>query len=166
MHTSSATANPDQAKDFWKRLDDTRAGMLGLEAAHRMVPMTHYADGDAGVLWFIGADGTEVVNSVTAQPRDAHYVLTSAAEGLYANMIGSLSLEHDAAKVDEIWNAVAASWFEEGRRDPDVRLLKFRLAEAEVWSTTTSKLSFAYEIAKAKMSEAKPDLGDNYTLRF
>jgi general stress protein 26 len=167
MESSVAeSASLDRANEFWNRLEEVRAGMLGLEAAHRMVPMTHYTEKTAGILWFIGADGTDIVNSVSVQPRDAHYVLTSASEGLYANMIGTLALEEDAAKLDEIWNAVASSWFEGGRRDPDVRLLRFQLTEAEVWSTTTSKLSFAYEIAKAKMTDKKPDVGNNYVLVF
>lgn len=156
----------ERARAFWDRLADVRAGMLGLDVAHRMVPMTHYADKGESTLWFIAADGAEIVETVKAGPRAAHYVLASAREGLYANVVGELSLDTNQMKLDELWNAVADSWFEGGRRDPDVQLLKFRLREAEVWSTTTNSLSFAYEIAKAKVSDEKPDVGENYVLTF
>lgn len=165
---SPVMENPSvqQQATFWERLSDVRAGMLGLDVAHRMVPMTHYAERDASTLWFIAADGAEIVESVKAGPRAGHYVLTSASDGLYANMTGQLSLDPSEAKLDELWNTVAEAWFEGGKRDPDVQLLKFRLSEAEVWTTTTSRLSFAYEIARAKITDEKPDVGENFVLKF
>ncbi len=159
-------ASVERQRDFWQRLSDVRAGMLGLDVAHRMVPMTHYCDKGDSTLWFIGADGSEIVESVKGGPRAAHYVLTSMSEGIYANLIGELSLENNSMKLDELWNAVADSWFEGGRRDPNVQLLRFRLVEGEIWSTTTSSLSFAYEIAKSKVTDEKPDVGENYVLKF
>jgi general stress protein 26 len=158
--------NTERSKEFWSRVDDVRAGMLGLEVANRMVPMTHHADEAASTFWFIAADGTDIVNSLKTGPRSAHYTIASARDGIYANVIGALSIEEDDKKLDELWNSVADAWFEEGRRDPEVRLVKLRLEEAEVWSTTTGALSFAYHIAKAKIAEKKPDLGENYVLSF
>ena len=78
---------------------------------------------------------------------------------------GKLELSDDNAKLDEVWNAVASSWFEGGERDPDVRLLKFTMSEAEVW-TTAGRIGFFYEIAKSKITGTKPDTGDHFTVSF
>jgi len=54
--------------DFWSRLDEAQAGMLTAGDA-RPVPVTHYADREAGALWFITADGTDLVRALTAGPQ-------------------------------------------------------------------------------------------------
>ncbi|MGX9856525.1 pyridoxamine 5'-phosphate oxidase family protein [Limimaricola variabilis] len=163
----SEQSNEQRVKQFWDRLADLRAGMVGIKGTDRLVPMSHHVDAEAGCLWFIAAHGEELTDAVEAGPRDALFSVSSDKHGLYAHAHGTLELSHDKAKLDEVWNGVAASWFDDGRDDPDVRLLCLRLREAEIWTTTTSSAAFLFQIAKAKaVREAKPDVGDNYTLRF
>lgn len=150
---------------FWKRLDDINSGMLGLAEDPRLIPMSHYAEPGANILWFITAKGTDLVKSLSPGGKSAIHAVSDADEGLYARIEGRLSLSADKQKLDELWNAVASSWFEEGRQDPDIQLLRFDVTEAEVWATA-GKLSFLYEIAKSKVTGQKPDMGDHYTLRF
>ena len=150
---------------FWKRLDSINAGMLGCAPDWRLVPMSHYADRDQSVLWFITADGTDLVKAVEGGPQQAVHVVSEGGDKLYARMEGTLELSNDKAKLDEIWNAVASSWFEDGKQDEDVRLLKLKLSTAEVWATTGG-LGFLYEVARSKVTGAKPDMGDQYEIAF
>lgn len=150
---------------FWKRLDGINAGMLGCAPDWRLVPMSHYADRDQSVLWFITADGTDLVKAVEGGPQQAVHVVSEGGDKLYARMEGTLELSNDKAKLDDIWNAVASSWFEDGKQDEDVRLLKLKLSTAEVWATTGG-LGFLYEVARSKVTGAKPDMGDQYEIAF
>lgn len=150
---------------FWKRLDGINAGMLGCAPDWRLVPMSHYADRDQSVLWFITADGTDLVKAVEGGPQQAVHVVSEGGDKLYARIEGTLELSNDKAKLDEIWNAVASSWFEDGKQDEDVRLLKLKLSTAEVWATTGG-LGFLYEVARSKVTGAKPDMGDQYEIAF
>lgn len=153
------------AATFWDRLEDINSGMLGLTEDVRLVPMSHYPEPEANILWFITAKDTDLARSVAGGGKPALHVVSDAAEGLYARIDGTLSLSNDGAKLDELWNAVASSWFEDGKRDPDVQLMRFDMTEAEVWATG-GKLAFIYEIAKSKVTGQKPDMGEHYTLRF
>ena len=155
----------DHNHQFWSRLDDINSGMLGLTHDARLVPMSHYTDRKANVLWFITARDTDLARSVASGALPAVHVVSDAGQGLYARIHGRLSLSDNAAKLDELWNAVASSWFEDGKQDPDVQLMRFDLDEAEVWATGGS-LSFLYEIAKSKITGHKPDMGDHYSLTF
>ncbi len=155
----------DLVDTFWKRLDDINSGMLGLTEDPRLVPMSHYADRDLNTLWFITAKDTDLSQSLRDGAKGALHVVSSANEGLYTRIHGRLSLSNDSKKLDELWNAVASSWFEEGRQDPDVQLLRLDLAEAEVWATG-GRAAFLYEIAKSKLTGSKPDMGDHYSLTF
>lgn len=150
---------------FWKRLDGINAGMLGSVQQLNFVPMSHYADPDQGALWFITAQGTDLERQAAAGRFDAMHIVGDASGKLWARIEGQLELSDDRDKLDEIWGAVASAWFEEGERDPDVRLLKFTLTGAEVWSTTGG-LGFLYQIAKANLTGTKPDIGEHYLLSF
>jgi general stress protein 26 len=166
---TSETQNDATVKDldkFWDRIDDVRAGMLGTDGGPRFIPMSHYTDRKANCLWFIAANGTDIVSAAQAGPIRSRYLASSADEGLYANIEGSLSVENDLRKLDELWNAVASAWFQDDERDPDVQLLKMGLTQAEVWSTTTKSLSFLYQIAKANFTDEKPDVGRHFRIAF
>jgi general stress protein 26 len=155
------TLNTD---DFWNRLDNVNAGMLTLGTA-RAIPMSHYADRRGKALWFISAQGTSAVKALATGPAPAQYQIASGDGQIYARIDGEASLSSDTEKLDELWTAVADSWFEEGRRDDDVRLIRVALTEAEVW-TTPGKIGFLYEIAKAQVSDDKPDMGEHGKLTF
>lgn len=155
----------EQTEEFWDRLDDINSGMLGLTDEMRLLPMSHYVDREAKALWFITAKGTDLTNSVAQGGKPALHVICDGGNGLFARIGGQLSLSDDRAKLDELWNAVASSWFEEGKQDPDVQLMRMDLNEAEVWVTGGSA-GFLYQIAKSKVTGDKPDLGDHFTMSF
>ncbi|MCX8225779.1 MAG: pyridoxamine 5'-phosphate oxidase family protein [Sulfitobacter sp.] len=155
--------NTSLKEEFWDRIDDIRTGMLGTDKA-RAVPMTHYVDKDAKALWFITANGTDLAK--TAQTGEsAEYIVISNDEHLYARIDGKVQAVTDPAKLDELWNAIAGAWFEDGRQDDDIQLLRMDLSEAEVWATGGS-LSFLYQVAKAHITDEKPDMGQHGTIRF
>ena len=159
------TDHDDHTGKFWSRLDGVNSGMLGLIEDARLVPMSHYADAESGRLWFITASGTDLARALAAGGREAVHVVAAEGKGLFARIHGTLTLSDDAAKLDELWNAVASNWFEDGRQDEDVQLLRFDLAEAEVWATGGS-LSFIYQIAKSRVTGDKPDMGEHFNLSF
>lgn len=148
---------------FWDRLQDTRAGMLSTDSAPA-VPMSHHADKEGNTIWFITAKGTDLAKSAAASTR-AQYLLASADESLYARVDGALEAVTDPQVLDEIWSLFAGAWFEGGKDDPDIQLLRFTPRAAEVWATAGS-VSFLYEVAKANMTDSKPDAGEQGSVLF
>lgn len=155
----------DHTETFWDRLEDINAGMLAVGADRRFLPMSHYTDDDEHALWFITAKGTDLVKALQSGPAEGEYIVSDGGEGLYADLHGRLSLSDDAEKLDEMWNAIASSWFEGGKQDPDVQLVRMDLTSAEVWATGGA-LSFLYQIGKSKITGEKPDMGEHFTLSF
>lgn len=157
----------DAKKDFYDNLEDVRAGMLGLASDGKLVPMSpNFDDDEPEAIWFITAQGTDLVNGVSDGPQPARFVVAEGSAGLYADIDGMLSLSTDQRKLDDIWSSVADAWFEDGRQDPDVRLLKFAPTKAEAWITSTSGVKFFYEIIKAKLTDETPDTGEHVSLTF
>lgn len=148
---------------FWDRLAKVNAGMLAAGESARFMPMSHTADPATRRLWFITARGTDLVEAAQDGPVAAAYLVADGAKGLYTQINGTLELSNDRAKLDELWNIVAASWFDGGKRDPDLRLLALDVSGAEVWATTSGP-GFFYQIAKAQVTGAEPDMGEHFTL--
>lgn len=153
----------DRRGEFWDRLDDVRAGML--EVADGFVPMSHNIEPEDGNLWFITARGTAMAEAA-AQGAATRYIVSDNGEGLYAEIKGRLEVSDDRAKLEEVWTSVASAWFEEGKDDPDLVLVRMTPASAEVWLGPESGLSFMFQLVKAKVTGDKPDYGDQFSLRF
>ena len=157
----------DAQGTLFEVLDEQRVGMLGVSGSgQHMQPMTHFADPDACALWFVTSRDTDLVRAV-GQGAQAHHCVMKSDGTLYACLAGTLEQSSDSAKLDELWSAVTAAWFEEGREDPDVVLLRFSLRDAGVWTATDSGIVFGLEIARANMSaERQPDVGEHTVVRF
>ncbi|WP_430447853.1 pyridoxamine 5'-phosphate oxidase family protein [Rhodophyticola sp.] len=157
----------DLKHEFWSRMEDVRAGMLGVRGQGRLVAMSPQVDDDMpGHIWFITAKGTDLAKSVEAGAQPAQFVVADAKTGLYADVEGQLSRSTDREALDEVWSFVADAWFEGGQHDPDVCLLQFTPDSAEISVTPTSGVKFLYEIAKANLTDQKPDAGEQGTVTF
>ncbi|OSP55528.1 pyridoxamine 5'-phosphate oxidase family protein [Pseudoruegeria sp. SK021] len=157
----------DLKHEFWDRMSKVRAGMLGIKSQNRLVAMSPQIDADhPGDVWFITAKGTDLAVAVETSPQPARLVIADTSTGLYADVFGTLAHSADRDTLDDVWNFVADAWFEGGQTDPDVRLLRFTPATAEVSVTPGGGPRFLYEIAKANITGDKPDAGHQGTVTF
>ena len=118
---------------FWKALASERVVMLGVDGVEDGFarPMIVQIDQERSPLWFFTSSENHIVAAL-AQGRRA--IATFAAKGeLYASMQGSLSLSQDRATIDKLWNPQVAAWYEHGKDDPKLRLLRFDAERAEIW---------------------------------
>jgi general stress protein 26 len=148
---------------FWDRIGDVRAGMLAPEG-ERATPMAPQADRDANAIWFITAEGT-AADTAAKSGAKTQFQVADAKANLYATIDGTLTEVHDEQKLDEMWNVFAAAWFENGREDSKVRLIKFTPQEGEIWATEKT-VGYLYEIAKANLSDDTPDGGEHGRVTF
>jgi general stress protein 26 len=136
---------------FWKALHSDMTLMLGLagvEEGHAQ-PMTAQFDNSLaeGPIWFFTAKDTDLVRSMSqAQTGQgqmgqghraiAHFV--SKGHDLFACIHGELSLDNDRGRIDRLWNRFAAAWFERGKDDPKLQLIRFDLEHAQIWLNENS----------------------------
>jgi general stress protein 26 len=58
-----------------------------------------------------------------------------AAKGheLFATLQGELIADDNRATIDKLWNSFVAAWFEGGKDDPKLQLIRFEPHQAQVW---------------------------------
>lgn len=119
---------------FWKELKASPFLMLGVEGARdgATQPMTAHFDGERGPLWFFTAKDHDLTRAV-AGGAAAIATFTAKGHDLFASIRGRLSLSEDRAVIDRLWNPVAAQWYEGGKEDPKLILLRLDPEDAKVW---------------------------------
>ncbi|MFN4154614.1 MAG: pyridoxamine 5'-phosphate oxidase family protein [Paracoccaceae bacterium] len=149
-------------EQFWKEMDGVHSAMLAVGSA-RHVPMSPYARKEDRAIWFITAKGTGLVDAITNGEGDASLIVTGESN-IHARIEGAAAIVQDRAKLEELWNPVASSWFD-SIEDPDIRLIRLVPTEAEVW-LTSGGLGFAFELVKSKLTGKQPDTGEHFSLSF
>ncbi|MGC4024082.1 MAG: pyridoxamine 5'-phosphate oxidase family protein [Mesorhizobium sp.] len=66
-----------------------------------------------------------------------------AAKGhdVFATVRGTLRIDNDKATIDRLWNRFVAAWFEKGKEDPKLTLLRFDPGDAEIWIDASSLMA-------------------------
>ena len=131
---------PDELKDeFWKAVGSDRTMMLGLpgvDGGHAR-PMTGLLDGSDGPIWFFTSTDTDLGQQVTAR-QGAVATFADKGHNLFACVHGTVSRDNDPAVIDRLWNSFIAAWYEGGKSDPKLVLLRFDPEEAQIWQDGSS----------------------------
>lgn len=133
-------ASPEELKrKFWKTLKSDMTVMLGLpETEHGHTrPMTAQVEGEHGPIWFFTVRSAAVAQNVRTD-TPAMFAFASKDHELFATAHGTLRLDNDRAVIDRLWNQFVAAWYEGGKDDPELALLRFEPSEAEIWLNETS----------------------------
>lgn len=112
-------------------------------------------DGD---LYFFTADPSPKTEQVVA---DSQVNVSLQSGDNYLSIAGTASVTRDAALIDELWNPYAEAWFEQGRDDPAVALLKVHADSAEYWTVDSPKPIALIKYVKAMITGERPDVATN-----
>ncbi len=140
MAEETATERDERLRTaFWTALDDSPFMMLGLAGVEdsRTRPMTAQVDGDGdskngGTIYFFGAHSESLVQAIGANHR-AVATFTSKDHKVFAHIHGDLVVDQDRTVIDRLWNPYIASWYEGGKDDPDLALIRFDAEQADIW---------------------------------
>ncbi|WP_287396065.1 pyridoxamine 5'-phosphate oxidase family protein [Mesorhizobium sp.] len=121
---------------FWDSIRSDMTAMIGVPGVHPR-PMTAQFDGDRNVIYFFTAKDTDLAEAV-ASAKEATLVYSAKGDDLFATVEGKLRIDNDPAVIDRLWNRFVAAWFEGGKDDPKLCLLRFDPADAEIWKDASS----------------------------
>jgi len=128
---------------FWKALKSDMTMMLGISgvAEGHTRPMTALLeDEEGGPIWFFTTKDNDLVRQLRGGDR-AIATFASKDHDVFAAVHGSLRVDTDRAVVDRLWNRYVAAWYEGGKDDPKLALLRLDLDEGQVWADASSLMA-------------------------
>lgn len=143
-------ANDTEIKEkFWKALKSDRTMFLGLaegEDGHAR-PMTAQLDDEglqgnlySGPIWFFTSTDSQLYQEIGSGKRAmAHFA--SKGHDVWATVHGNLSQSHDLAVIERLWNRFVAAWYEGGKEDPKLALIRLDPESAEIWIDASSMVA-------------------------
>jgi general stress protein 26 len=138
MHTPE-----ELEKKLWKAVKSDRTLMLGLDGAEEghTRPMTALLEHEGrGPLWIFTATDNQLAQR-TRSPQRALATFASMGHDVFASLRGMLVRDDDRGVIDRLWNPFVAAWYEGGKDDPKLALLRFDAEHAEIWLNEQSLLA-------------------------
>jgi general stress protein 26 len=132
------TANPAEVRErMWEKMSKSPFVLVSrIGSEDHAVPMTAQLDEDVeGKFWFYTSKDNRLA---PGGPATAHYA--SKDHKVFACIRGTLVTETDQAIVDKYWSNMVEAWFDGGRNDPNLLMLRFELQDAEIWEGDESLL--------------------------
>ncbi|GHF49187.1 general stress protein 26 [Deinococcus metalli] len=127
-------------------------------------PMTTQETEFDGDVWFIGARDSEAVADMRARPQ-VNLAYAKPGDGEYVSVNGTAELVEDRAKLDELWSDFYKAYFEGGKEDPNIQLIKVHANGAEFWESD-GKVRTLFQLAKGALTGQHAHMGQNDTVKL
>lgn len=117
-------------------------------------------------IWFIGHTPSETVDNIK-QNAEVNLAYTSKGDDKYLSISGTAELVEDAEKLNELWSVMYNAYFEQGKEDPRVQLIKVVPHGAEYWANGNAITSAVKMTAAAVTDTAiEKSLGENFSIEL
>ncbi len=131
----------EMTEKFWKSLHGDRTLMLGVDGAENghFRPMTAITEHEhTGPIWIFTAKDTAVAKAVRDMKKRAMAAYSAKGHDLFATIHGTIQLDMNREVIDRLWNPFIAAWYEGGKDDPKLALLRFDAERGEIWLNENS----------------------------
>jgi general stress protein 26 len=149
-------------KQVWDIVEKAGVGMLTTRFAGglRARPVEPRLDRDAGLIRIV-TDVRGLKDDEIDRWPDVGLVVISAPDKAYLSITGRAVVTRDPTLAKAIWHKTDDMWWPGGVDDPNVRVIELAPSLAELWDGPSSTVVAVFEMAKAKLTGEKPNLGEN-----
>lgn len=121
-------------------------------------PMSVQEVDDEGNLWFISSK-TSNKNFEIQKDNQVQLFFSNVSNSQYLSLYGSATIYKDQEKIDELWTPIAKAWFDQGKEDPNVTVIKVTPSDAYYWDTKDGKIITLLKMASAAVFGNQPEIG-------
>lgn len=145
---------------FWDELDDSPFVMLGLQGVDDDFTRPMTAQVDRGTIYFFAARSEDLVKGLQKSDQ-AVAIFASKGHKLFASIHGRLELSNDREVIERLWNSIISSWYKDGKDDPNLALVRFDAASADIWEADTGSTLKAAAIKMLGRDPGKAHQGEH-----
>ncbi|MDF3029134.1 MAG: pyridoxamine 5-phosphate oxidase family protein [Fluviicola sp.] len=167
LHMSTENLNKQEAVEKLKELvDKIDIGMVITRTEGdelHIVPISRQEVDEHGNIWMlISAESNIHQNLIKNKQVDIAY--SHVGDYNFLSVSGKAIISHDRVRIDKYWNKMMEAWFEKGKDDPNIRVLKVETSDAHYWDNKSNKLVTFFKAATNAITGAKMDIGREGTL--
>jgi len=149
-------------KKLTELVDDIDIGMLCTQVSGgayiHAVPMSRQEIDDRGTIWFLFSSESETHRNVQRDNR-VSLLFADIKDYNFVSINGVAEISEDQSRIDKYWNKMVEAWFEKGREDPRIRVLKVTPSEGHYWDNKTNKLVTFLKMAASGLTGRELDIG-------
>lgn len=143
-------------------VNDIDVGMLGTypsaqEFIHA-VPMSRQEVDDDGNIWFLFSSASDTYQHLQESDR-VSLLYADVGDYSFLSINGRAEISTDQQRIDKYWSKMVEGWFQKGKEDPHIRVLKVVPIEAHYWDTKSNKLVTFLKVAASALSGKRADIG-------
>jgi len=145
-----------------KLVDKIDIGMLctfiaGSDYPHA-VPMSRQEVDENGDIWFLFSSESETHQNLQQNNR-LSLLYSDVSNYNFLSINGTGEISQDQARIKKYWNDTIAAWFEKGKDDPHIRILKVTTQDAHYWDNKSNKLITLLKVAASAVGGKQMDIG-------
>lgn len=154
-------ADQAQLDRVWDIIERVGVCMLTtrFDGGLRARPLEARPDREAGLIWFVTDRRSGKEHEIESE-HDVGLVFIDKTADACLSITARAAVLKDHAKAAAIWKSTDNMWWH-GPDDPNVCVLRVTPLAAELWDGPASRAVAAFEFVKARLTGAKPDLGEN-----
>ena len=117
-------------------------------------------------IWFIGHKPSETVDNIKQNP-EVNLAYVTQESDKYLSISGTAELVEDEEKLNELWSVMYNAYFEQGKEDPMVQLIKVVPHGAGCWANGNA-ITSAVKMAAAALTDnaVEKSLGENFSTKL
>ncbi|ADQ16719.1 pyridoxamine 5'-phosphate oxidase family protein [Leadbetterella byssophila] len=120
---------------------------------------------EEGNIWYLFSSESNTFQHLKVNPK-VSIQFAHVSDYNFLSVNGEAEVSSDKETIEKYWNKMMEGWFEKGKEDPRIRVLKFIPFEAKYWDNKTNKLATVFKVALSAISGQSLDIGREGKLDF
>lgn len=122
------------------------------------VPMTVQEIDQDGHIWFLLSSQSDTYQNLMSNPK-VSLAFADASSYTFLSIDGIAELSEDSNKIDKYWSKFVEVFFEKGKQDTCIRVLRVIPKESHYWDSQSGKLMTLLKITGAALTDSQADIG-------
>lgn len=122
-------------------------------------PMSVRETDEEGNLWFLSSADSHK-NFEISEDNRVQLLFMNNTDYEYLSVFGKAFIYKNKSLIEEKWTPIANAWFEDGKEDPKVSVIRVTPDETYYWDTKAGKVVSFLSFAAAAITGKKTDNSD------
>ncbi|SEW53482.1 pyridoxamine 5'-phosphate oxidase family protein [Chitinophaga arvensicola] len=122
------------------------------------VPMSRQEVDEQGNIWYLFSSESETYANLKVNDKIS-ILFSQVSDYNFLSLNGVAEVSQDKERIEKYWSKFVEAWFEKGKEDPHIRILKVKVKDAHYWDNKTNKLGTFLKLAASVVSGQKLDIG-------